>query len=94
MYGQTLKQLRTVFGYSAKDMSKELDLSASYLSEIENGKKMPSLQILESYARVFNMKLSTIVLLTEEQDKLSQEGKGKIFVRQMMLKTLAKYGEV
>ena len=94
MYGQTLKQLRTVFGYSAKDMSKELDLSASYLSEIENGKKMPSLQILESYARVFNMKLSTIVLLTEEQDKLSQEGKAKIFVRQMMLKTLAKYGEV
>lgn len=94
MYGQTLKQLRTVFGYSAKDMSKELDLSASYLSEIENGKKMPSLQILESYARVFNMKLSTIVLLTEEQDKLSEEGKGKIFVRQMMLKTLAKYGEV
>ncbi|MFD1392702.1 helix-turn-helix domain-containing protein [Lacticaseibacillus jixianensis] len=94
MYGQTLKQLRTVFGYSAKDMSKELDLSASYLSEIENGKKTPSLQILESYARVFNMKLSTIVLLTEEQDKLSEEGKGKIFVRQMMLKTLAKYGEV
>lgn len=94
MYGQTLKQLRTVFGYSAKDMSKELDLSASYLSEIENGKKTPSLQILESYARVFNMKLSTIVLLTEEQDKLSQEGKAKIFVRQMMLKTLAKYGEV
>jgi transcriptional regulator with XRE-family HTH domain len=94
MYGQTLKQLRTVFGYSAKDMSKELDLSASYLSEIENSKKTPSLQILESYARVFNMKLSTIVLLTEEQDKLSEEGKGKIFVRQMMLKTLAKYGEV
>jgi transcriptional regulator with XRE-family HTH domain len=94
MYGQTLKQLRTVFGYSAKDMSKELDLSASYLSEIENGKKTPSLQIIESYARVFNMKLSTIVLLTEEQDKLSAEGKGKIFVRQMMLKTLAKYGEV
>lgn len=94
MYGQTLRQLRTVFGYTAKDMSKELDLSASYLSEIENGKKTPSLQTLESYARVLNMKLSTIVLLTEEQDKLSKEGKGKLFVRQMMLKTLAKYGEM
>lgn len=91
MFGQTLKQLRSVYGFSAKEMSGELHISTSYLSEIENEKKKPSLQILETYSEVFNLKLSTIVLLTEEQDQLAQEGKSKLFIRQIMLRTLAKH---
>ncbi len=91
MYGTTLQQLRSVFGYSAKDMSKELKISASYLSEIENDKKQPSLTLLQNYASILGLKLSTLVLLTEKEEQLQKEGKGKIIIRQIMLKTLAKY---
>lgn len=90
MFGDTLKQLRLIFGYSAKEMSDTLEISASYLSEIENNKKRPSLNILESYANVFGLKLSTLILLTEKHDKLSDEGKGKLVIRKIMLKLIAK----
>lgn len=39
MLGNTLKRLRGIYGYSAKEMSELLGISSSYLSEIENGKK-------------------------------------------------------
>lgn len=93
MFGDTLKQLRSVYGYSAKEMSKELGISPSYLSEIENNKKKPSLSILEVYAHVFELRLSTIVLLTEEQDKLVNEGKTKLIIRRTMLRILSKQAE-
>lgn len=39
MLGNTLKRLRGIYGYNAKEMSELLGISSSYLSEIENGKK-------------------------------------------------------
>lgn len=39
MLGDTLKRTRLIYGYKAKDMSKLLNISPSYLSEIENNKK-------------------------------------------------------
>ena len=38
MLGNTLKRLRGIYGYNAKEMSELLGISSSYLSEIENGK--------------------------------------------------------
>ena len=45
--GDVLKHLRKIYGYKAVEMSKELGISTSYLSEIENGKKQPSLEHLK-----------------------------------------------
>lgn len=53
MIGEVLKRLRTIYGYKAIDMSEKLGISASYLSEIENGKKQPSLEHLKKYAELF-----------------------------------------
>ena len=43
MIGDVLKRTRIIYGYKASEMSSELGISASYLSEIENNKKQPSL---------------------------------------------------
>lgn len=38
MIGDTLKKLRAIYGLTSSQMSEELGISASYLSEIENNK--------------------------------------------------------
>ncbi len=73
--GETLKLLRIFFGYKSVEMAEKLKLSQSFLSEIENNKKKPSLEILGQYSKVLHIKVSTIVLLSEslENDKNSKK---------------------
>ena len=49
MIGDVLKRTRIIYGYKASEMSSELGISASYLSEIENNRKQPSLELLQKY---------------------------------------------
>lgn len=42
MLGDTLRRLRGIYGYGAREMSALLGISSSYLSEIEHGKKQSS----------------------------------------------------
>ena len=41
--GDTLKRTRMIYGYKASEMSELLQISKSYLSEIENNKKRKSM---------------------------------------------------
>lgn len=72
---ETLKLLRIFFGYKSVEMAKRLNISQSFLSEVENGKKNPTLELLNQYGKVLNIKVSTIVLLAEslETDKNSKK---------------------
>ena len=47
MIGEVLQRMRKIYGYKAIEMSEKLGISNSYLSEIENNKKKPSLELLE-----------------------------------------------
>lgn len=67
--GVVLKKLRTIYGYTAKDMSSHLGISPSYLSEIENNKKKPSLDLLEKYSKVFDIKVSSIIAMSENYNE-------------------------
>lgn len=62
---ETLKLLRIFFGYKSVEMAKKLNISQSFLSEVENGKKNATLELLNQYSKVLNIKVSTIVLLSE-----------------------------
>ncbi|MDN9012817.1 helix-turn-helix domain-containing protein [Brevibacillus laterosporus] len=83
--GNTLKRLRLIYGYTAIEMSKELGISTSYLSEIENNKKQPSLELLECYASVLGLKKSSILLLAEQLHEAEQNNKGHEFIRSLMV---------
>ena len=72
---ETLKLLRIFFGYKSVEMAKKLNISQSFLSEVENGKKNATLELLNQYSKVLNINVSTIVLLSEslENDKDSKK---------------------
>lgn len=73
--GETLKLLRIFFGYKSVEMAEKLNISQSFLSEVENCKKNPTLELLNQYSKVLNIKVSTIILLAEslENDKNSKK---------------------
>lgn len=56
------------------DLSTRLGISKSYLSEIESGRKEPSLSLIYKYAEVFDVPASNILIFSE---KLSENKKQK-----------------
>lgn len=62
---EALRLLRSYHDVSQIQLSAELRISRSYLSEIESGKKQPSLDLLKAYAARFSVPLSAILLFSE-----------------------------
>ncbi len=90
MIGDTLKRTRMIYGYKASEMSELLQISKSYLSEIENNKKQPSLELLEKYSKIYGMKLSSLILISENYEEANSNNKGDKFIRSMMIKLIEK----
>ena len=88
MIGDILKRTRMIYGYKASEMSKLLQISKSYLSEIENNKKQPSLELLEKYSKIYGMKLSSLILLSENYEEANNNNKSDKFIRHMMIKLI------
>ena len=84
MIGDTLKKIRMIYGFSATEMSKNLEISPSYFSEIENNKKQPSLDILKKSAQIYGIKLSSLILISENIDE-EGSNKGNLMARNMMV---------
>ena len=89
MIGDVLRDLRNIYGYKAKDLSSKLNISPSYLSEIENNKKEPSLTILRKYSDIYGLKPSVLLTLAESAEEAQQKGKSELFIRGMMLKLIS-----
>jgi len=62
---RALKLLRLFYGKTQEQLSKELEISKSYLSEIESGNKRISLDLIEKYSKIFNFPASQILLFSE-----------------------------
>lgn len=87
MIGDVLKRMRKIYGYKAIEMSEKLGISNSYLSEIENNKKKPSLELLEVYSNVFEIKVSSLILMSEKLDDSSNNNSDD-FIRKTMIKMI------
>jgi transcriptional regulator with XRE-family HTH domain len=59
--GNRVRALRRKRGLKQVELAEMLGLDRSYLSEIENGKKDPSLRVLKAIADGFAMTLSALV---------------------------------
>jgi transcriptional regulator with XRE-family HTH domain len=66
MRNPALRHARAFRRWTQEDLAGQLGISASYLSEIESGKKRPSLDLLDSYARIFGIPASTFLALEEK----------------------------
>ncbi len=84
MLNRALRLLRTFHQLSQTELAKRLKISNSYLSEIETGNKNPGLDLLEKYALIFNIPVSSILLFSEKlngdrsSEKIRVKAAGKI----------------
>lgn len=65
MIGEALRLIRSFHDLNQTEMAERINISKSYLSEIEGGKKEPSLDILQRYAEAFKIPASAILLFSE-----------------------------
>lgn len=94
--GEALRLLRIFNGYKSAELAKKLELSQSYVSELENGKKQPTMEVLDKYAKVFELKKSTLMLFAEslEGEEIKNDKKQRIARAGMkLLKILEKVGK-
>lgn len=87
MDGHILKALRNIYGINSVEMSNRLGISRSTLSEIENGKKDITTNLLAKYGAIFEVKPSYLMIL-DEQYKDSKQSKAELFVRDLMIKII------
>ncbi|MEK6292464.1 MAG: helix-turn-helix transcriptional regulator [Paraburkholderia tropica] len=88
MLSRALKVMRQFHNQSQTAMANSLGISSSYLSEIENGKKEPTLDLLNKYALNFNVPLSSILAFSETLDGEQNVGKVRSFVAKKMVRIL------
>lgn len=65
MINRALRVIRQFHGLKQVDLADELNISKSYLSEIESGKKAVSMDILERYSKTFDIPVSSLVFFSE-----------------------------
>lgn len=68
--GEYIKKRRTEKRFSQKDFASELSITQSYLSQIENGFKMPSQELLADMAFLFKEPFATFMFLSVEKDRV------------------------
>lgn len=68
MLNEALRLIRAYHDLSQTQLCSELGISNSYLSEIESGKKMPSLDLLSKYSQYFDVPVSSLIFFSENLD--------------------------
>jgi len=59
--GQNLKKIRTKKGISQGDISRKLNMDRGYISNVENGKKNPTLNTLEKIADALGVGIDDLI---------------------------------
>lgn len=65
MLSEALRLLRVFHDLKQNELAERLELSKSYISEIEKGNRTPSLEVVEKYANEFNIPVSSIMFFSE-----------------------------
>lgn len=65
--------LRIINDLSVETVANKLLISVSYVRAIENGKKIPSVRLLRSYANLFEIDENIIVKYSKETSKSVKE---------------------
>ncbi len=65
MINKALRLIRQFHGLQQRELSEQLGISKSYLSEIENGRKTVSYSLLQNYSEIFEIPTSSLVFLSE-----------------------------
>ena len=73
MINEALRLVRVFHNLKQKDLADVLKLSASYLNEIESGKKQVTMEVLQKYSDYFKIPASSLLYFAEQKNKHSGE---------------------
>ncbi|MGI6393588.1 MAG: helix-turn-helix domain-containing protein [bacterium] len=73
-FGQRLKMLRKHKGMSQDDISFASGVDRSYLSEIENGKSSPTIDMVDKIARALNIAPNEFFIFDVSEPKTDYDG--------------------
>lgn len=65
MLGEALRLIRVYHDLKQKDAAGRLGISATYLSEIEKGRKVPTLEVIQKYSDAYGLPVSSIMFFSE-----------------------------
>lgn len=68
MLSEALRLIRVFHDMKQSELAAQLGVSKSHLSEIESGRKTPSLDLAKRYAEAFDLPLSSILFFAERLD--------------------------
>ncbi|GAA6614413.1 helix-turn-helix transcriptional regulator [Scytonema sp. NUACC26] len=88
MLNTALKMIRVFHDLTQKELAEKLGISKSYLSEIESGKKTPTLELLHQYSEAFDIPVSSIMFFSESLNKDVKTEKLRTFVSSKILALL------
>lgn len=72
MIGETIKLLRNTYGINSQDLALKIEISQSYMSEIENNKKIPKLKIIKKISEIFKIKTSSLIYIDEKVEEAGE----------------------
>lgn len=92
MLSEALRLIRVYSDFNQTEMAGALGISKSYLSEIEAGKKIATLALLEKYAEVLDVPVSSLLFFSEQLASESRSQGLRIRVAEKVLKLLDALG--
>lgn len=84
--GEALRLFRVFHDMSVSDLAHRLDVSPSYISLIENGRKQPNLHLVEKYAEIFETTPSAIMFFSEDIASTGPRARLKSSIRTVLIK--------
>lgn len=98
MLSEAFRLIRVFHDMKQQELANDLGLSKSYLSELENGKKIPSMDVVQKYSEKFGIPASSIMFFAENLENPGKATKTRAAIAGKVLKFLqfieAKTGHV
>ena len=88
MLNEALRLIRVYHDISQKVAAARLQISAPYLSEIETGKKEPTMAVLRKYSEEFDIPMSSILFFSEHMEDGRAGGRLKAAISSKVLSLL------
>lgn len=82
--GSTLKSLRAEKGYTLRQVAGKAQIPFSHLSNIENGKKIPGIDVIDRICFALGVPIKNVILKAELEKELKQD-------RQVLYRDLQPY---